>query len=116
MAEANTAERVSVEAVEIKVKDYKARSPQSAHSAISASIVEEAMIAGVNADVKEKIALDKRYEKMYQAMETLSKSLTAVSVLSAARFVIFHFSLNFFHINTLSRICFRHESYSERLL
>jgi len=47
LAEANTAERVSVEAVETKVKDYKVRSAQSAHSTMSASSVEEAMVAGV---------------------------------------------------------------------
>jgi len=76
LAEANTAECVSVEAVETKVKDYKAC---SAHSAMSASKVEEAMIAGVNSEVKEKNGLDKRYEKMCEAMETLSKSLTAMS-------------------------------------
>jgi len=45
LAEANTAERVCVEAVETKVKNCKARSAQSAHSASS---VEEAMVAGVN--------------------------------------------------------------------
>jgi len=54
LAEANTAERVSVEAVKIKVKDYKARSAQGAHRALSISPVEEAMVAGVNSEVKEK--------------------------------------------------------------
>jgi len=76
MAEANTAERVNVEAVEIKVKDYKARNTQGAHNAMSTSPVEEAMVAGVNSEVKEKDAFDKRYENMCEAMETLSKSLT----------------------------------------
>jgi len=60
LAEANTAECIGVDAVEIKVKDYKARRAQSAHSAMSASTVEEAMVAGVNSEVKEKEILDKK--------------------------------------------------------
>jgi len=84
LAEANTAERVNVEAVETKVKDYKARSAQGAHSAMSASSVEEAMVAGVNSEVNEKEGFDKRYEKMCEAMETLSKSLTAMSAKASA--------------------------------
>jgi len=46
---------------------------------MSASIVEDVMVAGVSAEVKKKDALDKWYEKMCEAMETLSKSLTVVS-------------------------------------
>jgi len=80
LAEANTAERVSVEAVETnnKVKDYKARSAQSAHSAMSASNVEDAVVAGVYSEVKKKDGFDIRYEKICEAMETLSKSLTTM--------------------------------------
>jgi len=37
------------------------------------------MVAGVTSEVKEKDGLDKRYEKMCEAMKILSKSLTAIS-------------------------------------
>jgi len=84
LAKAKTAERVSVDAVETKVKDYKVRSAQSAHSAMSASSVENAMVAGVKSEVKEKDGLDKRYEEMCEAMETLSKSLAAMSAKTSA--------------------------------
>jgi len=73
-----------VEAVETKVKEYKARSAQSAHSVMSADSMEEAMVAGVNSQVKEKDGLDKKYEKMCEAMETLSKSLTAMNTKARA--------------------------------
>jgi len=58
LAEANTAKRVSVEAVEInsKVKNYKARSALSANGAMSASDMEEAMVAGVNSEDMRKCA------------------------------------------------------------
>jgi len=51
---------------------------------MSSSDVEEAIVAGVNSEVKEKEGLDKRYEKMCEAMETLSKSLTAMSAKNSA--------------------------------
>jgi len=48
LSEANTAERVIVKAVEApKVKDYKARSVQSAMSATSAVNIDEATVAVV---------------------------------------------------------------------
>jgi len=53
-------------------------------SAMSADSVEEAMVAGVNSEVKEKDAIDKRYEKICEAMETLSKSLTTMSAKNSA--------------------------------
>jgi len=84
MVVANTAERVSVEAVEGKVKDYRARSAQNAHNVLSASPIKESTVAEVNSEVKEKDGLDKRYEKMCEAMETLSKSLTAMSAKNSA--------------------------------
>jgi len=86
MAETNTAERVIVKAVETinKVKDYKAHSALSANGTMSASNMEEAMVAEVNSEVKEKDGFDKRYEKMCEAMETFSKSLTAMSAKSSA--------------------------------
>jgi len=74
MAEANTAERVSVEAVEIKVKDYKARSAQSVYNVLSASPIEEAVVAGVSVDTKDKDPVDKRCEKICEVMEMLVKN------------------------------------------